>query len=86
MKFSEAATRYEECFGQGNSDGGGGCLYEDCPLHKIVVITAGAPDDEQGEITWRVEGCTLMGQFEEWFKNKKPGTRYPEEAQTEKET
>ena len=75
MKLSEAAKCYEECFGEENSEGAGGCLYENCPLLEDVEITAGDISDDHGQITWRVEGCSLLGRLEEFLKDKTPGTR-----------
>lgn len=80
MKLSEAVKCFEECMGPDNADGAGGCLYENCPLHEDVLITSGEISDEVGEITWRIEGCSLMGKWEDLLKDKKAGTPYPEEA------
>ena len=79
MKLSEAAKCYEECFGPDNAEGAGGCLYDNCPLHEDVQITSGSPDDEEGQITWRIEGCSVLSRFEDWLKDKTAGTPYPEE-------
>jgi hypothetical protein len=73
MKLSDAAKHYEECFGPENPDFG--CLYDNCPLHKNIRITAGVPYDEGGEIAWRIEGCSLMAKLERWLKGRKPGTK-----------
>lgn len=80
MKLSDAAKRFEECFELDNLHGDGGCLYNNCPLHDNVEITSGAPYDEEGQIIWRIGGCTLMSNFEKWLKKKKPGTPYPKES------
>ncbi len=70
MNLMEAVKQYEECM-----KGPGYCLMEPCPLHKKIKIDAGDVSDEKGELTWRVEGCTLMAMFERWLKNKKPGVK-----------
>lgn len=73
MKLSEAVKCYEECFGPDNSEGAGGCLYDNCPLHEEIEITTGSPHDEGGQITWRIEGCSLLTGLEAQLKDKKPG-------------
>jgi len=80
MKLSEAVKCYEECFDPKNPKGKYGCLYENCPLYEDVKIENGSPDDKQCQLTWKIEGCTLMAQFEKWLKYKKPGIPYPEEV------
>ncbi|GAG60459.1 unnamed protein product [marine sediment metagenome] len=79
MKLSEAVKCYEECFGDDNSEGAGGCLYDNCPLHEAIEITAGRPSDEGGQITWKIEGCSLLGSLEEQLKDKVPGVPFPED-------
>jgi hypothetical protein len=71
MRLSEAAKQYEECTKES-----GPCLVKDCPLSKEMTIKIGSLSEEFGQMTWKVEGCTLMGLFEDWLKNKKPGKPY----------
>ena len=80
MKLSEVAKCYEECFGPDNSDGAGGCLYQNCPLHKPLEINVGDPEGEGGQITWKFEGCSLVGLLEDQLEDKTPGVPYPEEG------
>ena len=79
MKLSEAVKCYEECFGEDNSKGAGGCLYDNCPLHEEIEIAAGYPSEEGGQITWKIEGCSLLGRLEEQLKDRVSGVPYPEE-------
>ncbi|MBA7694061.1 hypothetical protein ES703_102663 [subsurface metagenome] len=79
MKLSEAVKCYEECFGPANSDGNGGCLFENCPLLDDVEVNAGGTSEEEGQITWKIEGCSLLSKVEEWLKDKKVPQAYPEE-------
>lgn len=71
MKLSDAAKQYEECMKEGGS-----CLVKNCPLQQEIPVKIGDKGDEFGQLTWRVEGCTLMGRFQDWLKKKKPGTPY----------
>ena len=73
MKLSEAVKQYEECMNPP-----GPCLVKDCPLHKDMVLKIGDPSDEFGQMTWKIGGCSLMGRFEDFLKNKKPGEPYDE--------
>ena len=79
MKLSEAVKCYEECFDLDNSDGAGGCLYENCPLHEEVTVISGDPSDVDGQTTWKIGGCSLLSKVEEWLEDKTPGVPYPEE-------
>lgn len=72
MKLSEAIKHYEQCFGPENPSQG--CYYENCPLLDIVKVTSGDIHDEEGQITWKIQGCSLLAMFEGWLKRKKPGT------------
>jgi len=74
MKLSAAVKQYEECM-----ENSGPCLVKNCPLYKSITISIGSPDDQFGEIKWKVEGCALVGLLEEWLKNKKPGEPYEDE-------
>lgn len=71
MKLSDVAKQFEECMEEG-----GPCLVKNCPLSQEITIKIGDKGDEFGQITWRVEGCSLMGRFQDWLKNKKPGELY----------
>jgi len=72
MKVSEAARQYEECMAGDN-----GCLVDECPLSKAMTLVIGDLSEEFGEMVWKIEGCSLMGRFEDWLRNKKPGKPYP---------
>jgi hypothetical protein len=78
VKLSEAVACFEKCFSPENNDGSRGCLYENCPLHDEFTIVAGAHFDEEGQITWKIGGCSLLAMFENKLKRKKAGTPYPE--------
>jgi len=74
MRLSDAAKQFEECM-----KAGGPCLVKDCPLAKEITVKVGDQDQEFGQITWRLEVCSLMGRLQDWLKNKKPGEPYDEE-------
>jgi len=74
MKPSEAAKCFEECFGPDNANGAGGCLYDNCPLHEEIEIVVGDRSNETGQITWKIEGCSMLVAFEDQLKDKEAGT------------
>lgn len=73
MKLSEAIKQYEECMKDP-----GPCRVKNCPLHKEVILKMGGPSDDYGSITWKLGGCSLMGVFEDFLKNKRSGEPYDE--------
>lgn len=70
MKLVDAAKQYTKCMSQDY-----GCLVENCPLRGKMRLEIGVSDDEDGGMTWRIEGCALMTRFEDFLKNKKPGKK-----------
>lgn len=74
MKLSDAAKQYEECMKEP-----GPCLMRNCPLYKEISIQAGSPDAEWGQLTLKIEGCSLMGRFSDFLRKKKPGEPIDEE-------
>ncbi|MCK9435725.1 MAG: hypothetical protein M0Q12_00790 [Synergistaceae bacterium] len=74
MKLSEAVKQYEECMRNRTDTVDCGT----CPLFGMMRLDIGDPHDETGGITWTIQGCSIMGIFEKWLKNKKPGTALKE--------
>jgi Zn-finger protein len=81
VKVSEAAKYYEDCMEHPEI---ADC--ENCPLYKILTIKIGEGfGSDGGSITWKIQGCSLVDVFEQWLKDKKPGTPIDSEKTEEKD-